>query len=334
MQKAITELKKRLERLKNEENVLVVYHFDVDGCAAASILWRIFQQQNVISDFFPATRGFEQIVADKIKRKNPSKVILVDYVPGPEISGFLENYNTEVLDHHTHEEFLEKFDYFTSVDYGTSMSISYLLSVAAEELGIPNVKWLGHIGAYWDKTLEKTEFFKENIYSDEINNMMPFNLVVSLTQTKGSEKLFQILNESASLDEALERVKSNEDYVRAKELFDEELRDIKFSRKYLSDIKLSMYWVRTRFKHIRIYVDYITYTTAGTHIFILDETSRFKLSFRTSLNINLVDIIRELASEDKNFSGGGHPQACGAMLKNENIEELLNKFIEKYRKLI
>jgi nanoRNase/pAp phosphatase (c-di-AMP/oligoRNAs hydrolase) len=94
---------------------------------------------------------------------------------------------------------------------------------------------------------------------------------------------------------------------------------------------LNVYWIKTKFKHIRIYVDYITYTTPGTHVFVLDESIRFKLSFRTSLDINLEKIIKELAKEDKNFGGGGHAQACGAMLKNENVEELLNNFIKKYR---
>jgi oligoribonuclease NrnB/cAMP/cGMP phosphodiesterase (DHH superfamily) len=258
--------------------------------------------------------------------------VLVDYVPGDDFTAFLKNYKTEIIDHHVHEKHLEQFDYFTSADYKLEFSISYLLSLAAEKLGVKDVKWLGRIGAFWDKCLEGTEFYVENIYKDEINNLLPFNLLVSFSQTKGSERLLTMLNESSDIEEAMSKIRESDDYRRAKETFENELKDIKFSRKYFSDIKLSIFWVRTKFKHIRIFVDYITYTTPGTHIFVLDESSRFKLSLRTSSDVNLVDLVREIAAEDKNFSGGGHPKACGAMLRNENIEELLDKLIEKYRK--
>jgi single-stranded DNA-specific DHH superfamily exonuclease len=331
MQEVIKEIVKRIEKMKKEEKVFVAYHFDVDGCASASIMWRILQKIGVMADFSPVTRGFEQIAVDRIRKSNPTKVLLVDYVPGDDFAGFLEKYQTEIIDHHTHEKHLEKFDYFTSVDYNVHFSVSYLLSLAAKELKIKDVAWLGEAGAFWDKCLEGTEFFKENVYKDEIDNMLPFNLIISLTQTKGSEKLFQTFNESSSINEAIEKIKAIDDYKRAKEIFDSELREIKFTKKSYSDVMLNIYWVKTKFKHIRIYVDYITYTTSGTHVFVLDENIRFKLSFRTSLDINLEKIIKELAQEDKNFGGGGHAQACGAMLKNENVEELLNNFIKKYR---
>lgn len=335
MQKKVTEeIIKRIEKLKNEEKIFIAYHFDVDGCASASILWRILQGFGLLTEFCPVTRGFEQVAMEKIRKSEPSKVLLVDYVPGEDFVRFLEKYNTEVMDHHTHEDFLEKFEYFTSADYELNDSISYLLSMAAENLGVKKVKWLGHIGAFWDKCLESTEFYREGAYREDMEKMLPFNLLVNLTQIKGSERLFQVLNESSDMEEALEKIKEIDDYKRAKKIFEDESKDIKFSRKYYSDIKLSIYWVKTRFKHIRMHVDFITYTTPGTHVFVLDENTRFKLSFRTSLNINIQKIVKEITKENKNFSGGGHPQACGGMLKSENIEELLSTFIEKYRKII
>lgn len=334
MQKTVDEIKKRIEKLKDEEKVFVAYHFYVDGCASASILWRILKKYGVMCEFSPVTRGFEQMTIDRIKKSEPSRVVLVDYVPGDDFIAVLKSYNAEIIDHHTHEKELEQFDYFTSADNKVEASVSYLLSLVAKKIGVKDVTWLGKLGAFWDKCLESTEFFRENIYKDEMEKFLPYNLLICFTQTKGSEKLFQILNESATLEEAEEKIKGSDDYRRAKEAFDNELKDIKFSRKYFSDIKLNIFWIRTKFKHIRIFVDCITYTTPGTHIFVLDEGTRFKLSLRTSLEINLVDLVRELAAENKDFNGGGHPKACGAMLRNDNLEELMDAFIEKYRKMI
>lgn len=334
MQKAVTELKKRIKKLNNAQNLAVVYHFDVDGCASASLLWRYCQLNNINTKFFPATRGFETVTIEKITKFNPDKIVLVDYVPGEDMITFLKSYDTEIIDHHVHEKHLEIFDYYTSADMGISSAVSYVIAKTLDSMGIKDVDWLGKLGSFWDKTLEGTDLYYDGVYEKELEQMLPFNLIVSLTHTKGSEYLLEVLNKSSNLDEAVENITMLDDYKKSVDTFREELREIEYSRKEFPTIKLCIYRVKTRFKHIRIYVDYITYRNHGTKIFILDENTRFKFSLRTSLKINMVDIVREMSSENKNFSGGGHPQACGAMLVGDNIEETINSFIEKYKKMI
>ena len=179
----------------------------------------------------------------------------------------------------------------------------------------------------WDKLNEWSLKTKKNLWSH-------FNLVVSFSQTSGAARMVEIFNSSSSFEEAIDKVKSSQTYISAKKIFDEEFKNIKFSRKSYPDIKLNIYWVNTRFKHMRVFVDYITFLNLGTNIFILNEITKFKFSFRTSLDINFVEIIREISKENLDFSGGGHPKACGAMLFNENVEELLDVFIKKYKKAI
>ena len=334
MQKTITELVKRIKKFENLKNPFVVYHFDIDGCASASILWRILKKYNVNAEFCPITRGFEAVAMEKIKNHNPDRIVVLDYVPHIEFFEFLKDYPTEILDHHTHEKGLESFDYFTSSDFEVGASLSYLMYKAAEKIGIKKTDWLGRLGSFWDKCAEHTEFYYEEIYKKEMETMFPFNLVVNLTQITGSKKMFELMNMHSDFESALEDVKKMDDYVRAKKLFDSELKEIEFSKKMYSKIDLNVYWVKTKFKHIRIYVDYITYQSDGTKIFILDETTRFKFSIRTSLKINIVDIINKIKEKYPNFSGGGHKQACGAMLRGENVQELLADFITEYKTVI
>ncbi|MCD6547195.1 MAG: DHH family phosphoesterase [Nanoarchaeota archaeon] len=331
MQKVVETIKQMIKNLEHFQRVLVVYHFDVDGCVSASILWRIFNKLKINAEFFPATRGHEDIVINKVKKNGYEKIILVDYVPGEKLSKELMEYNVDVIDHHQHEKHLEVFNYLTTADFGYEVSTSYTLSKVAEEFGIKELEWLAFLGAFWDKCLEKTEFYKKGIYKEKMNEMLPFNLVVSFTQTRGSIELFEILNSSKNEEEALEKVKELETYKVAKKTFDNEFEKINTSKKEYKDISLEIYFVKTKFKHIRIYVDYITYSGEGTFIFILDEKTRYKFSFRTTFNINLVEIIRKLSKKIKNFNGGGHPQACGGILMGRNLNELIEEFIKEYK---
>ena len=224
MQKTIAELKKRIEKLVDKQNIAVVYHFDVDGCASASLLWRFFEINHISAKFFPATRGFEIVTIERITKFQPDKIVLVDYIPGNEMIEFLKSYDTEILDHHTHEKHLEIFDYYTSADKGVTAAVSYAIAKTMQEIGLKNVEWLGKVGSFWDKTLEQTEFYYDGIYEKELDAMMPFNLLVGLTHTKGSEHLFEAFNKSSSFEEAIEAVTMLDDYKKAAEIFKTELK--------------------------------------------------------------------------------------------------------------
>ena len=308
----------------------MIYDFDVDGCSSAALIWRVFQSLNVHAIFYPNTRSFQTITIERIRKQNPDKIITVDHVPDKELTEFLKSYNTTVIDHHLHEKHLDVLDYITAADYNIKGSMCYVLYKALKSK-LKDVEWIVKLSLFWDKCLEGTEFYTEGIYQKELEQYIPFNLVVCLTQVKGSEKLFELLNQCTSLNEALEKIKVLEDYKRAKTIFDDELKDILFSRRSFADIKINLYWVKTKFKHMRIYVDYITYSKEGTNIFIINEVTQFKFSFRTSLEIDLVKIIKELHNEFKDFSGGGHAKAAGAVLRNEQAEEVLDRFISIYK---
>ncbi|MCD6575728.1 MAG: DHH family phosphoesterase [Nanoarchaeota archaeon] len=333
--KALEALKEKIKSLTKYNEVVIVNDYDIDSCASASILWRILKKNGVNVKHITLSKGYEEIIAQKLKKMNPEKIVIVDYVPGRKFIDELSDMNITILDHHMHEEFLEKVDYYTTMDYiDLYAALSYWLYHAAKDFGIKNVEWLGRLGCFWDKCMENTEFYEKDIYKKEMEKMLPFNIMTSFSQTKGASKMVEIFDSSSSFEEAYEKVISDYDYIHAKKVFDEELQDVMFSRKAYPDIKLNIYFVKTRFKHMRVFVDYITYQSEGTQVFILNEITRFKFSFRTTLDINLVEILRKLAKKFPNFTGGGHKKACGALLFGENVEELLNEFIKEYKKAI
>jgi len=328
-EKVLEEIRKRIQESEKYSNIAVIYDFDVDGCCSAALLWRFLTSANTNATFYPNTRSFQSITIERIKKQNPDKIIVVDHVPDDDLTAVLKNYNTTVLDHHRHEKHLEVLDYITVADYGTSHSMGYFVYNALKHK-LRDSEWLAKLSLFWDKGLEGTEFYEEDIYKNELEKYLPFNLVVCLTQVKGSEKILEILNQSTSLDEALEKVNVLEDYKRAKKIFGDELQEITFSKRTFQDIKLNIYWVKTQFKHMRVYVDYITYSKEGTNVFIINEITQFKFSFRSSFEVDLVKMLRSLNEKFKNFSGGGHSKACGAVLRGEQVEEVLDEFINIY----
>ncbi len=333
--KALDVLKEKIEELGKCNEVVIVNDYDIDSCSSASILWRILKSKGVNVKHVTLSKGYENIISEKLKEMNPERIVIVDYVPKKEFIDSLSGFPITVLDHHLHEKFLEKIDYFTTMDYvDLYAALSYWLYHAAKEIGIQNVEWLGRLGCFWDKCMENTEFNYEDVYKKEMEKMLPFNIMTSFSQTRGAAKMVELFDESSSFDEAYEKVMMNDIYIHAKKVFDEELQNILFSRKAYPDIKLNIYFIKTKFKHIRVYVDYITYKSDDTNIFILNEITRFKFSFRTSLKINLVEMLREISKKYPNFSGGGHKQACGALLDGENVEEILDEFIKIYKSTI
>lgn len=331
MQKEIKILKKKIDPLFKFREILVINDYDIDSCSSASILWRILRKNNVKVKHMTISKGIENIIYEKIKKENPEKIVILDYVPEKEFVNKVKDYPTTLLDHHIHEKKLEVLDYFTMADYSKKyIALSYWLYLAAKDYGIKNIEWLAKLGCFWDKCIENTEFYEEGIYEKEMEEMLPFNIMVCFTQTRGASKMVEIFNTSSNFKDALEKVKSNKDYIVARKIFDEDLKNIFYSRKAYPEIKLNTYFVKTKFKHMRVFVDLITYRNPGTHVFILNEITRYKFSFRTTLNINLVEIIRKLSKEIPEFTGGGHKQACGAMLFSEDVDELLNAFIKEY----
>ena len=334
-QKALNALKEKIKSLLKHKSITIVNDYDIDSCASASILWRILEKNGVKVEHISLSKGFENIIAEKLKKRNPERIVIVDYVPNKSFIEQIKDIPTTILDHHQHENFLEEVDYYTTTDYcDLYAALSYWLYHIAGEFGVKNVEWLGRLGCFWDKCMENTEFNLEDVYQKEMELMLPFNIMTSYSQTKGAAKMVEIFDTSSSFEEAYEKVISNPEYLHAKKVFDEELQNIMFSRKAYPEIKLNLYFVNTKFKHIRVYVDYITYKSKGTNVFILNETTRFKFSFRTTLDINLVEIIRNISKKIPTFSGGGHKKACGAMLLGENVEELIDEFIKEYKKAI
>ena len=318
MDKLLEEIHKRIEKI--EDGAMVIYHFDIDGVASASIIWRILQMKHIHAIYEPATNGWEDVLVEKIKKHNPKQIVFLDYAP----RGYAEkidNYEVIIIDHHEEDKMPKSFDYFTSARIKRGFAISYLIAKTAKKYYNIDVDWLGFLGSFWDKALEATEFWEEDAYGKFIDELLPFNLVVSLTKISGSKKMLKIFNESNSVEDALEKVKKLDDYKKAKEIFEEEISS--FNEYKIGDVKAIE--MRTKFKHIRVYVDYLTFKENGILVFVLPEHGRTKFSFRSS-KVEIIDAVKQLEKEFPDFTGGGHKHACGGMIKSENYKKVIERF--------
>ena len=320
MDKLLQEIKKRIEKIK--DGAFIVYHFDIDGVASASIVWRILQLKHIHASFEPATNGWEDVILEKIKKHNPNQIVFLDYAP----RGFeteIKDYEVIIIDHHEEEEMPKEFDYFTSARIKRGYAISYLIAKTAERYYNLKVSWLGFLGAFWDKALEATEFWEKDAYAKFIDELLPFNLVISLTKVRGSKKLLKVFNESNSIEDALEKTKKLDDYRKAKELFEKEIAS--FNEFKIGKVKVVE--LKTKFKHIRVYVDYLTFKEDGIIVFVLREKGRTKFSFR-STKTEILHAVKKLEKEFPKFRGGGHKNACGGLLLSEDYRKLIERFAQ------
>ncbi len=320
MDKLLKEIKKRIDKI--EDGAMVVYHFDIDGVASASIIWRILQKKNIRASYEPATNGWEKVIVEKIKKHNPKQIVFLDYAPRG-YANEIKDYKVIIIDHHEEEPMPKQFDYFTSAKLKRGYAISYLIAKTAKKYYNMDVDWIGFLGSFWDKALESTEFWEEDAYEKYIDKLMPLNLVVSLTKVSGSKKMLRVFNESNSIEDVLEKTKKMDDYKKAKSLFEKEIAS--FNEFKVGKVKVIE--MRTKFKHIRVYVDYLTFKERGILVFVLPERGRTKFSFRSS-EIEILPAIKKLEKEFENFSGGGHKHACGGMLKSSNYKKLIQRFAE------
>ncbi len=320
LKRILDEIEARIRKFANS-TISLVYHYDVDGVASAALVARILLKMNVNFKPIAVERGkAEEIAVERIKEYG-LPVLFLDYVPSEKAATELKGMDVTIIDHHIHERYLDRFDYFTSADIEPGYALSYLIYKVAQRYKVAS-EYIALAGCFWDKGLEKSEF--EYSYEELFERLLPYNLLVSFKQVRGAEILFHIFLECKEEKEAMER-------IRKLRLYNEALRTFQRELKRMKPEKRDGVWVlfiKTKFKHIRIYVDYFTFKYKGTFIFAIKEDHRYKLSFRTNEEINLHKIVKKLVEEFDEFTGGGHKYACGGLLRSKEIEPLITRFVE------
>ncbi len=321
LKQILDEIRKRLDKI--EDDALIVFHYDIDGVSSASIVWRVLKKKMIHAKFEPITNGWEKIVIEKIKKHNPRQIVFLDYTPNEDMVREIKDYNVVIIDHHEEQKIPKNLDYFTSAKIEKGYAISYLICKTAKKFYDIDCNWIGFVGSYWDHCLEKTEW-KED-YEKLIDKLIPLNLVVTFTRIKGSIRMLKIFNESSSLEEALKKTKELDDYKKAWKVFKDEIRSFK-------EIKrdgVGIIYLKTKFKHIRVFVDYFTFKSKKTYVFVLKEKNRTKFSFRS--NKKIFWILKKIEREVPNFSGGGHDYACGGILRDDKEEIVIEKFVKYFK---
>ena len=68
-EKALEVLKEKVKELFRYNTITIVNDYDIDSCSSASILWRVLESNGVKVEHITLSKGFESIVAEKIKEK-------------------------------------------------------------------------------------------------------------------------------------------------------------------------------------------------------------------------------------------------------------------------
>ena len=322
-----------LRNLKEEDKIEIITHKDCDGICSASLL-----------KVFLKNRG---IIPYKIKVKDVSlenltlegdKVIFLDLALEVLIQVIQKARNKEILviDHHPFTEVPKGIVFHNPREKNPHIYIpaSYLVYRIGKEVevAIEKYRWLAGIGVIGDKGEINNEGCRRFVEGFEEKRLL-YHLaeVISAIEIvygeKGCLECIEKLSESESPKEALMKLSN---LAHAKYELENILRKIEKNKKEMGRIIIvdasSKYGI-TSLAASRLSEKYRDKIVVA---YSKKEDGKIRISGRSNGMVNIGKIFGEVA-EEMGAQGGGHEQAAGAEVKNE---EELNRFINKVIKKI
>ena len=329
----INKVIKFLRNLKEEDKIEIITHKDCDGICSASML-KLFLEMRGIS---PYKIKVKDISLENLTLEG-EKVIFLDLTLEVLIPIIRKARNREILviDHHPFTKVPKGIIFYNPRERNPHAYIpaSYLVYRIGKkvEKRIERYRWIAGIGVIGDKGEANNEKCREFVEGFKEKKLLYYLAeVISAIEIvygeKGCLECIEKLSESESPKEALMKLGN---LAHAKQELENILRKIEKRKKEIGKVMVvdasSEYGI-TSLAASRLAEKYrdriiIAYSKK--------EDGRIRISGRSNGMVNIGEIFQEVAEEMK-ARGGGHEQAAGAEVKNE---EELTRFINKVIKRI
>ncbi len=331
------------EELKTSQNPLFLYDADADGLASFLLLYRIHREGKGVRVSASSKIGPEFL--RKVQELNPDKIFILD-VPLLD-QEFVSQAKRPIfwIDHHQPQE-ISGVQYFNPRikdpdAYVPTTSMAYQVSHNPEDL------WIAAAGCLADWHLP--DFIDEFIvqYPDLLPEKCDLTAALYKHPVGKLVKLFFFLQKGPSFEvrksiAILSKIKS------PREIFNQETASGKFLYKRFEKVnaRYEALLAQAKQKITKSKIILFTYSSAQWSfttnianelaalypqkviIIARQKSGEMKASIRAQFRI--VDAL-EKALIGINGSGGGHPNACGAVVKEEDWERFVEKFKEEVK---
>jgi single-stranded DNA-specific DHH superfamily exonuclease len=339
-----------IRSIKPKEKVSVIHDDDCDGICSGSII-AILAKKLLAHATLLSTEWNESLtkdVATKVKKKKPSKVIILDCPEIPRnVLDVFGSSDVLIVDHHK----LEKYAGVTycnprKFDKDIYLPTSYLAYKIFEKFfNTRDILWFAASGTLGDMGLKDcTELFTklrivypELIGNADINDELFDNsllgtitkIISSASAVKGrigaefvSSELIKVKN----YREFLNVRKPLEWYNELETEFDRCLKDFEMNKKVVG--RLVFYELKSKLRIKSILATSLARYHSNKIIIIGQEyDGQFGVSLRRgeSVNIDLADLVKNLIKGIPKARGGGHPAAAAGSMPNQYKCSFLRK---------
>lgn len=351
-----------IEKIEEDENVLIIHHWDMDGTSSSTIISKILQRirgRPVEEVMIPSQRAYHLEEEDREKVEEADKLIVLDFnLQADELESLEENYDIDILvvDHHSFDRAPEvAFVNPRQQDSEAYIPCSKICLDIAEELGkSENLDWIAGLGVIQDfgvdscpELFEKLDekygtYFPEELTQEELAKNCEFgrySSVLNIKPYRDSAHFAKLAYESLMESEDLMELEAQEAYRKVYEVylemqdeFNRLMEDYEEDREIDREKCIIFFEIESDF-HITssIATNMSTKTPDWIHLVIqkgdiINISARCQ-SGRVDLGKLLQDALPEEAKE-KGAEAGGHRKAAGASMEKEFYEEFKQEFIE------
>ncbi len=334
------------EILNSEENKILVYHRDADGVCSAALILKYFPNfKSIVREGPIIDKDFYK----KVIKEKPKFILFVD-IPidqsWKKLKEIKNKTNAEILiiDHHIPEKNLnpEGIIHINPLFYEKIyLPASFLVYeiVKKFEKEIRRFVWIAGIGIIGDhcitpECLEECKKFYPNLLNKKpLNSKLAkgaelISSAISLKGETGAEKALEILIDSQEFEDFFNQPKLR----KWKEIINKEIKkilmDFEIKKETYPEINLFIYLFKSKFNLSAVISSILADKYPDKIILIAKELNGDKkVSIRYSKGkLNMGEIVKQAVKGIG--SGGGHPQAAGALIKDwKKFKENLIKII-------
>lgn len=343
-----------LKKICQNDNVIIVFHNDADGCCSCAILNRFLKKQMgrnadyIISQPMPPAKN----LIPKIRLSMPTKIIFLDLGvdQNPSMIKKLENdCDVLVIDHHQIQNNLNSSrtvhfnPMFRKRVYQSASYLTY--KICSDLLDMKPFIWMAMVGIIGDYNIEDSldlinEARKEypnyikSIDQEDLHKSQFGRVADMISAAKADkiscEEIVRIINASNSVEDMLNNEKLSESYHRVQEEIESVIIDAKSVAN--SGENVVFYEIKSRFNIHSPVATQLSKEFPKKLIIIWEEIgNKIKVSARNqSRNFNVGRLLKEATRDLKHASAGGHEAAGGVSLHKDDWKE----FVEKVKVLV
>ncbi len=352
-----------LDSIDEDDTVLVVNHWDMDGSCSAAIISKIIEEvRGDGADFLKVPEGRKHYVGESterlVQKKDITKLIVLDIsVPSDRVSELTEEFGLDVLviDHHDFDRDPEKGILVNPRKENPDIYIpaSKLCNDISKRFGL-DLDWIAGLGIIQDFGVNQAmglfeklkrlhpQYFPSNLSQYNLAKNCRYGTYSSVMNVKPykdtnrcSKLVFEVLTESRGI-KYIESHDSYKELYKSYESVSQEIENIKENfeeeKEVYEDKKLVIFTFESPY-HVnsslatQISVDNKDWVFVTIRMF--DGSANISSRCQSG-RLDLGGVLRKSLPEDvdEKAEAGGHRKAAGASMSREHVEKFKENVIE------